>query len=398
MTLSKAKQLDLLERGFSRRNFAKISSLLAAGSTLPFFGEPALAQLSKITNIPADAVMINANENPLGPCPEALAAAQKICMNGGRYLYSETDAVQALLAEQEGLKTEYVRMFPGSSAPLHQGPLAFCSPTKAFVCGDPGYESGAKAAQWIKAPVVKVPLLRPSFAHDVKAMAAVKNAGLIYICNPNNPTGTMTPRADIEWLLANKPAGSILMLDEAYTHIVPDAYFCSDLVAKGKDIIILRTFSKIYGLAGLRAGAVFARPDLMEKISGWTGSLVWSSPSIAGMAAAHASLQVKDLIPERKAKIGAVREDLFAFFDKHKVKYIPSVSNCVMVDTGKVGKDKNGKEDYTLNPVMLAMREAPYHVFVGRVWPSMPTYIRVTVGLPEEMERFKAAFLKTMSV
>ena len=398
MTFTPKQRLDLLERGFSRRNFGKIASVLAAGASLPFYNEPALAQLSKIDNIPADAVIINANENPLGPSPEALAAAQKICTNGGRYLYNLTGDVVKLLASQEGLKPEYVRMFPGSSAPLHQGPLAFCSPTKSYVVGDPGYESGAKAAKWIKAPVDQVPLLKPSFAHDVKAMAAVKRAGLIYICNPNNPTGTMTPRADIEWLLANKPAGSIVMLDEAYTHIVPDAYFCSDLVAKDKDIIILRTFSKIYGLAGLRAGAVFARPDLMEKISGWTGSLVWSSPSIAGMAAAHASLESKTLIPERKAKIGKVREDVFNYFEKKKIKYIPSVSNCVMVDTGKVGKGKDGKPDYTLNPIMLAMREAPYHVFVGRVWPSMPTYIRVTIGLPEEMERFKDAFSKTMGV
>ena len=397
MTFTKTQQLDLLKRGFSRRNFGKIAGVMAAGSTLPFFGEPALAQLSKIDNIPDDAVIINANENPLGPSPEALAAAQKICINGGRYLYNLTGDAQKLLASQEGLKPEYVRMFPGSSAPLHQGPLAFCSPTKSYVVGDPGYESGAKAAAWIKAPVVKVPLLKDKgYAHDVKAMAAVKNAGLIYICNPNNPTGTMTPRADVEWLLANKPAGSIVMLDEAYTHIVPDAYFCSDLVAKDKDIIILRTFSKIYGLAGLRAGAVFARPDLMDKISGWTGSLVWSSPSLAGMAAAHASLQSKTLIPERKAKIGKVRDDLFNYFEKNKFKYVPSVSNCVMVDTGKVGKAKDGSPDYTQNPVMLAMRESPYHVFVGRVWPSMPTYIRVTVGLPEEMERFKVAFSKTM--
>src|SRR5580700_5993236 len=263
MTLNTKQQMDLLERGFSRRNFGKIAGMMAASSTLPFFGEPALAQLSKISNIPADAVMINANENPLGPSPEALAAAQKICANGGRYLYAETDATQALLAQQEGLKPEYVRLFPGSSAPLHQGPLAFCSPTKAYVVGDPGYESGAKAAAWIKAPVVKVPLLKPSYAHDVKAMAAVPNAGLIYICNPNNPTGTMTSRADIEWLVDNKPAGTIVMIDEAYTHIAPTGYFCSDLVAKGKDVVILRTFSKIYGLAGLRAGALFARPDLM---------------------------------------------------------------------------------------------------------------------------------------
>ncbi len=397
MTLTKPQQVNILERGFSRRDFGKFASIMAAGSTLPFFGEPALAQLSKIDNIPDDAVIINANENPLGPCPEAIEAAQKIVLNGGRYLYSEKDKCQALLASQEGLKTEYVRMFPGSSAPLHQAVLAFCSPTKPYVVGDPGYEAGGRAADWIKAKTVKVPLLKPSYAHDVKAMAAVPNSGLIYICNPNNPTGTMTPRADIEWLLDNKPAGSIVMLDEAYTHIAPNAYFCSDLVAKGKDIVILRTFSKIYGMAGLRAGALIARPDLMEKISGWTGSLVWSSPSLTGMVAATASLQSKNLIPERRAKIGAVREDVFNFFEKKKVKYIPSVSNCVMVDTGQQGM-KNGKPDYVNNPVMLKMREAPYHVFVGRVWPVLPTYIRITIGTQDEMNRFKDAFTKVMGV
>ena len=187
------------------------------------------------------------------------------------------------------------------------------------------------------------------------------------------------------------------MLDEAYTHIVPNAYFCSDLVAKDKDIIILRTFSKIYGLAGLRAGAVFARPDLMEKLSLWTGSLVWSSPSIAGMAAARASLESKTLIPERKAKIAKVREDLFSYFEKNKFKYVPSVSNCVMVDTGKVAKTKEGAPDLANNPVLLSMRQAPYKVYAGRSWPVMPTYIRVTIGLPEEMEKFKAAFSKAMN-
>jgi histidinol-phosphate/aromatic aminotransferase/cobyric acid decarboxylase-like protein len=401
MTLTKKQQLDLLERGFSRRNFAKVASFMAAGSTLPFFGEPALAQLSKIDNIPADAVIINANENPLGPSPEAAEAAHKIIANGGRYLYNETDAAKNLLADQEGLPRqkgleEHVRMFPGSSGPLHQAVLAFCSPTKSYVVGDPGYEAGGRAAAFIKAPVVKVPLLKPSYAHDVKAMAAVKNAGLIYICNPNNPTGTMTSRADIEWLVANKPAGAIVMIDEAYTHIVPDAYFCSDLVAKGKDVMILRTFSKIYGLAGLRAGAVLARPDLMDRMSGWTGSLLWSSPSITGMVAARASLESKTLIPERKAKIGKVRDDLFSYFEKNKIKYIPSVSNCVMVDTGKVAKDKNGAPDLPNNPVLLAMRQAPYHVYAGRSWPVMPSYIRVTIGLPEEMEKFKTAFSKAM--
>jgi histidinol-phosphate/aromatic aminotransferase/cobyric acid decarboxylase-like protein len=151
MTLTPQEQTELLRRGFSRRNFGKLATLVAAGSTLPFYNEPALAQLSKIDNIPADAVIINANENPLGPCPEAIEAAQKIVLNGGRYLYGETDKVRKILASQEGLKEDHVRMFPGSSGPLHTAVLAFCSPTKSYVVADPGYEAGGRAAAFIKA-------------------------------------------------------------------------------------------------------------------------------------------------------------------------------------------------------------------------------------------------------
>src|SRR5262249_947011 len=148
------------------------------------------------------------------------------------------------------LKSTYVRAFPGSSAPLHQAVLAFTSPDRPFVTADPGYEAGENAARFIGAKVIRKPLLKDrAYAHDVRAMAAASpNAGLIYICNPNNPSGTTTPRADIEWLLENKPKGAIVLLDEAYIHLCGEP-MCADLVAKDKDIVILRTFSKIYGMA-----------------------------------------------------------------------------------------------------------------------------------------------------
>ena len=199
--------------------------------------------------------------------------------------------------------------------------LAFCSPTKSYVVADPGYEAGGHAADFIKAKTVKVPLLKDKgYTHDVKAMAAVKDAGLIYICNPNNPTGTMTSRADLEWLVANKPAGAIVMVDEAYMHIAPDAFFCSDMVAKGKDVVILRTFSKIYGLAGLRAGAVLARPDLMDKMCALYGQSDLEFAVDYRHGGASASLESKTLIPERKAKIGKVREDLFNYLREEQVQ------------------------------------------------------------------------------
>ena len=148
--------------------------------------------------MPADAVKINANENPLGPCPEAAEAMRDIVQKGGRYLYEETFTMQETMAELEGLKPSYVTPYAGSSAPLHQAVLAFTSPTKPFVTGDPGYEAGERAAKFIGAKVIRVPLTK-TYAHDVVAMAkASPNAGLIYICNPNNPTGTLTSREDID--------------------------------------------------------------------------------------------------------------------------------------------------------------------------------------------------------
>ena len=376
--LTAEQRRDFAQRGFSRRSFGRLAALMGAGASLSFYSEPAMAQLSAVRGMPPDAVKINANENPLGPCPEALAAMQSLLKNGGRYMYEETFGLQELLAEQEGLKPSYVQAYAGSSAPLHQAVLAFTSPTRPFVTGDPGYEAGERAAEFIGAPVIRVPLTK-TYAHDVKAMAASPNAGLIYVCNPNNPSGTLTPRQDIEWLLANKPQGSVLMVDEAYIHIA-GAPVCSDFVAADKDIIVLRTFSKIYGMAGLRAGAAFARPEYLEKIRNYSSGAM----PITGMAGAAASLKVKTLVPERRKIIGGVREDVLAFLDKHNFKYVPSVSNKFMVDVGRPGQQ-----------VIEAM--AKEKVYIGRVWKSWPNYVRVSVGTQEEMNKFKTAFLKVMA-
>lgn len=376
--LSKDEQQDFLKRGFSRRNFGRLATMLTAGATLPFYNESALAQLSKV-EAPPDAVLINANENPLGPCKEAREAVHRMVDYGGRYRYSEGDKVQQLLSEQEGVKMSYVRIHVGSSGPLHQAVLAFCSPTRPFVTGDPGYEAGTRAAKFIGANVISVPLTK-NYAHDVKAMAAASpNAGLIYVCNPNNPTGTLTPKSDLEWLVNNKPKGTVVMIDEAYTHI-SGAPFNTDLVAADKDVIILRTFSKIYGMAGLRAGAAIARPDLNDKVSGFSQTMM----PITGMAAASASLEAKYVVPERRKLIGQVRENTLEFLDKHNFKFVPSMSNCFMVDVHRPGME-----------IIEAMRKE--NVYIGRVWPSWPTHVRVTVGTQQEMDKFKAAFLKVMA-
>ncbi len=371
-------EVELIRRGFTRRNFGKIASLLTAGAALPFYNEPALAQLSRVRNIPEDAVIINANENPLGPCKEAYDAIYSVVQKGGRYHYEMTDALESTLGEQEGVKSNYVLAYAGSSAPLHQAVLAFCTKDRPFVAADPGYEAGGRAAAFIGAKTVGVPLKKGTWDHDVKAMlAAAPNGGLFYICNPNNPTGTLTSKADIEWLVANKPAGSVVLVDEAYIHISPNAVKCTDLVAADKDVLVLRTFSKLYGMAGLRAGAAIARPDILEKVKGWSAGMM----PITGMVGATTSLKTKGLVETRRKYMGDVREETFAFLTKKNVEFIPSESNCFMLNAKRPGRD-----------FFTAMTKEK--VYIGRTWKVWPEWVRVTIGTHEEMQKFQQAFDK----
>lgn len=380
--LNTETQKDLLRRGFSRRDLGRVMSLLTAGASLPFFNEGAMAQLSSLgRRIPPGAVKINANENPAGPSSAALEALIKVARDGGRYQYEETYELMEVAAGQEGIKTDNVIPYPGSSLALHHGVIAFTSPQKGLVTADPGYEAAARAAEFIGAKVTRVPL-KPDATHDVKTMvetAASTGAGLIYICNPNNPTGTITPRAEIEWAVANKPKETLILLDEAYIHFSKER-FGSDFVAAGKDVVILRTFSKIYGMAGLRAGFAFGRPDLLAKMR----PLGAGAMPVTGMVAAKVSLLDKELVPQRRADVAAIREDVCAFFTKHGFKYAPTESNKVMVDTGRPAQQ-----------VIAAL--AKENVFIGRPWSAWPTYTRVTIGTKQEMEAYKKAFLKVMA-
>lgn len=371
---------DFSRRGYSRRSFGKISTLLGAGATLPFFNERAMAQLSMLSNVPEDAVRINANENPMGPCQEALEAMYGVLRSGGRYHYEETFNFARTLADVEGVRASHVRPFAGSSDPLHRAVIAFASPEKSFVLADPGYEAGERAAMFIGAKVNRVPLTK-SYAHDVKAMAAADpNAGVIYICNPNNPSGTVTTRSDIEWLYQNKPKGALLLIDEAYIHLSKNAVPMTDYVAADKDIIVLRTFSKLYGMAGLRAGAAIARPDLLDRISGYGAGIM----PVTGMLGANVSLKVRNLVPERRKIIADIREDVFSWMAKNNYSFVPSESNKFMVDVKRPG-----------NEIVRAMAE--HNVFIGRVWSAWPTHVRVSVGTKEEMAKFKVAFQQVMT-
>ena len=243
---------------------------------------------------------------------------------------------------------------------------------------NPGYGGGAP--EFIGSKVTRIPL-GADYSHDVEAMIQTDpNAGAYYICNPNNPSGTVTTRKDIEYLLANKKKDAVVVVDEAYIHFSEKAQSCADLVAADKDVVVLRTFSKIYGMAGIRAGFAMARPDLLAKLRPYGAGML----PITGLACATASMKAKGLVAERRGINKQIRENTFEFLKKKGVQYIPSETNFFMMEVGKPGGE-------------FAQAMAGQKVFIGRIWPAWPTKVRVTVGTQEEMDKFKEACSKVMA-
>jgi histidinol-phosphate aminotransferase len=362
----------------SRRSFLQATTAASAALALRIVTEPMLA-FAAMPDHPKDAVLINANENPLGPCALAREAIAAVTPQSGRYLNEATNELTKLFAQNVGVIEEQVAIYAGSTEPLHFTVRAFCSPHASYVTADPGFEGGLFAADRAGARVLKVPLTK-AYAHDVKAMlAAAPDAGVFYVCQPNNPTGTLTSHSDVEYLVENKPKNSVVLVDEAYIHF-SDAPSAIELVKAGKDVIVLRTFSKIYGMAGLRCGFAIARPDLLEKLHNYGG---YNFMPVTAVAAATASLKTPTLVAERKRLNQQVRAATFEWLDGNGYSYIPSVANFFLLDTKRPAKE-----------VIAAM--AQQNVVIGRVWPAMPTYSRITVGTSGEMEQFQAALQKVM--
>jgi histidinol-phosphate aminotransferase len=368
----------------SRRSFFRFAAGASALASMPILTEAHLALAAQVKFAPSNkGIHIDANENPLGPGEAARKAIEEMIPKGGRYKMDLEEEVAATFAAIEGLQPDFVMPFAGSSGPLHYTVLSFTDAQKPLVIADPGYEAPIWAAKVSGAPVIKVPLADPQglAAHDVKAMlAASPSPGVMYICNPNNPTGTITSRSDIDYAVTNAPKGAILLIDEAYIHL-SDAPSALDFVKQGKDVIVLRTFSKLYGMAGMRMGFAIARPDLLKKIAALGG---FNAVPITALAGAKASLLDKDLVPTRKRIIGDIRAQTLAWMKSDGFATTPSESNCFMLDVKRPGSE-----------VIAAL--AAKEIYIGRIWPVWPTQVRITVGSRDEMLAFRKALQEVMS-
>ncbi|MDG5487647.1 pyridoxal phosphate-dependent aminotransferase [Sphingomonas sp. BGYR3] len=374
-----AKQ-DLIERGYSRRDLGRVLALMGAGAALgPSLAAPAFAQ-SQAARAVEGAVQIGANECWTGPFPEAAEAAAKIIAMGNRYdpANARGQLIQTVAAVDK-VPESHILPWPGSGDPLVRSVISFCSPEKGLVTADPTFEAAWRAAAWLKAPLARVPL-QPGKGADVRAMlAANPDAGLYYVCSPNNPTGTVTPMADIEWLAANKPKGSVLLVDEAYIHF-HDGPTAAPLAAARDDVIVMRTFSKLFGMAGIRLGLTLAHPDLHKRMMRYDGFQVSGVLPITALACGSAAYPMADAIKARREEMNATRAMTVAALEQRGIAvHGGSAGNMIMVDW----KTRPAKE---MQAALLAQK-----VQIGRNWEIWPTVSRVTIGSPAEMAAFIAA-------
>jgi histidinol-phosphate aminotransferase len=349
----------------SRRGFGQLIGLGAVAAQL----RPALAAK------PPGLVRLSANENPYGPSPAALQAIRDAFPLAWRYPDEAADQLIAVLAKQHGLPANCFLLGAGSSDILRLAASAFG--TRKVVLADPTFESIAHHARVLGAEIVKVPL-DATHAHDLEAMAAV-NAGIAYVCNPNNPTATLTPKAKLRVFI--EAARSPVLIDEAYHHYVDSDEYESvaPLIQTHSSLIVARTFSKLHGMAGLRLGYAIAQPATLKKLSEQSA---FDPVNILAIAAAKASLGDSSWLAQGKQRNAATREKTIAKVRALGFEVIPSHANFFMIETRK-----------PVAPLIAALKAK--NVEVGRVFPAMPTHLRVTVGTPEQMERFTEALRST---
>lgn len=371
--------------GFSRRRFA---GWLGAGVATAFFPSTVLEGLPNppapaLAPPPApsglDAVRLSSNENPYGPSPRALAAIRDSTAGAWRYPDEAIEELGEALARLHGVEPRQILGGAGSSEILRLSAAAFTGPDRPLVQADPTFESLLKAAKASGAEAVKVPLAA-DYRHDLPRMLAAtsgKPAGLIYVCNPNNPTASLTPKADLRAFLAKVPPQTAVLVDEAYHHYVESDDYESviPLVRDYPNLIVARTFSKIYGLAGLRCGYAVAQAAAIERLA---AHQAFDSLSLPAVTAARVSLEDADHVPRYRAQNAAVRRTTLEALAGMGLRAIPSAANFFMVELGR-----------DVRPVIAGLKQRG--VEVGRLFPALPHHLRVTVGTEAQMQSFLAA-------
>ncbi|MGC1300222.1 MAG: histidinol-phosphate transaminase [Alloacidobacterium sp.] len=363
----------------SRRGFLRS---LSAGAAVGVAAQSPFTNISRAATFePAPMrddglVRLNHNENAYGPSDKVLDAIQSSIRGVNRYPPVEHDSLVERIAKLHSVKPEQIILGCGSTDILRMAAFAFLGNGKQLIQASPTFEAIENYAREASSEVISV-RLTPRFSHNLDGMHARVSASttLVYICNPNNPTATITPRKELEDFIGKLPASTFVVIDEAYHLYVDQSGMYASFVDHPLDnerVIVTRSFSNAYGLAGLRLGYAVASPSVAQKMR------QFASQDNINSIVAQAALAALDDINGVNDFVRRNMDDRQEFFNQamaRALKPINSHSNFVMMNTFHPAEE-----------VIQHFRKD--NILIGRSFPSMDTYIRISFGRPEEMRRF----------
>ncbi len=372
------------ESSVSRRSF--IANAATVSLALPSLLDVAVTEAA-VPAIASEAepLRLHRNESSYGLHPGAaesvrMAAAGK----PNRYPIEEPNVLAEAIAKRHGVDKENVVLGNGSIEILRMATEAFCAPGRAAIVAEPTYEAVVSFCPLARARSVKIPL-NQEHKHDLPKMlrASRAGAGMVFFCNPSNPAGSFVDKQAVERFVRKLPGGVVLLADEAYYDYVttPDYESCLRFVKEGLPVVVSHTFSKVYGMAGLRVGYAIGPKDLIKRMAPLR---LANSPNQIAVAAALAALKDDEFVARVRKQNAEVRDYMYGEIRAMGRTFIPTEANFVMIDLGRPAK-----------PLIEALKD--HHVLVGRLFPSLPNHMRVGLGTMAEMKLFMKTFREVMS-
>jgi histidinol-phosphate aminotransferase len=372
-----------MKNSVSRRTFVRqLTVAAAAAGVLPDLHAQAPDTRRAASGNSYDTyAKLASNENPYGPSESVLKAMTDAFQYANRYRYPDPGLLQAVAA-LHGVGSENVLLGAGSTQILLVAASAFLQNGRKVIGVEPTFSSVYEFATGLKTNAIRLPLGK-DYRQDTAALikAVKENAttiGLVYVCNPNNPTGLAVPKREIVQLIDELPGGIPVLIDEAYHDYVDDPDYSTSVahVLKERPVIVTRTFSKIFGLAGMRLGYAVAPADLINRMRVHISGFELNAPVKFGGAAALRDPAAQERVRSTTLQL---RKSVTAALESLGYSVIPSQGNFLMV--------------HIRRPVTEAIGEFQSRgVLVGRPFPPMLQHLRVSIGTSTEMDRFLAAF------
>ena len=361
-------------KNLNRRNWLKISSI--AGTTALLGNtSPSSARTPEITaSMDAAApIRLSSNENPYGPSPKVREAMTNAYDLVCRYPYSWYKELVEQLAKKHGVASENIMLTAGSTEALKMAGITYGGEGNNIVAPDPVFLALLRYAEHFGTYIHKVPV-NAQMGHDLEAMERriTQSTRLVYVCNPNNPTSALEPAAALEDFCKTVSNRTMVFADEAYFDYIEDPNYPSmiELVKKEMNVIVARTFSKVYGLAGIRIGYLIARPDIINRIS----KTVMAGPNILAVAAAKAALEDKEFYQFSLAKNKEGKKMVMDTLDSLGMEYVPSATNFLFFKSGR--------------PISEVYKDfIKQGVKVGRPFPPLLDWCRVSTGTTEQVAK-----------